>query len=379
MKASIIRYLLLCSCITLFCQSCTQIKPELGLATKYFPSAQLLQDGIVNKYYIKTIPHNTDQWTYMNMTYNSMKLIDENRLEVIGYTSAMEKEYYRLYSFEDNKMNLEKEMGWFHLDSCVTQIKNAPVINWGEQQDSLKIVRVFSSGRDLDIVRTQMAIQDTVVENYPSKMFHQKLENDWIFEGDSAHYSFDTKLIYAKGIGLFESISHGETNTRHMQLVEQIPWETFSKMKDHGTKRVAYIDPTKTIDDHSNFKLCEKEDYIVDYYNGDPPAGVIGGKPVIWDLLDKYLDPSKIQGQSGYMTFRFVVNCNGEVGRFMIEETDLDFNQTTFSQSSKDHLYEIMRKIDNFQSTKLKYKENVDAYVYITFKMRDGKIIELLP
>ena len=379
MSATNLTYLLLSMLLAILCQGCMQIKPELGLAQEYFPSAELLQEGIVNKYYVKTIPNNPDKWTYMNMTYSSMRLLDKNKMELILYNSAMEKEYYRIYSFEDDKMFLEKETGWFHLDSCITEIKRPNVINWVEPQDSFKILRAFSSGRAIDIVRSQESIQDTIVENYPSKMFNQQLEYDWIFEGDSAHYSFDTKLIYGKGLGMVESITKGETNTRHLQLVEQIPWSKFSKMKDHGTKRVAYIDPTKTIDDHGNFKLCDKEKYIVDYYNGDPDAGIIGGKPVVWNLLEKHLDESKIEGQSGYLTFRFVINCNGEAGRFMAEETDLDFKQCKFSQSAKDHLYQILRKIEKYQATKLEYKENVDAYFYLTFKMKDGKIIELLP
>ena len=169
-----------------------------------------------------------------------------------------------------------------------------------------------------------------------------------------------------------------KTGKNWTELVEQIPIEQFQKMANHGRHRLAYIDPEKTMDEATDFKICNER--IADYYNHDIGHFPIlkGGKNAMQKLLNTQLDKTKLFKESGYLTFRFVVNCEGVAGRFITEQTDLDFQGKTFNPETVSHLYEIVKNIKDWRTTMIR-KEARDAYAYITFKLNDGEIIELLP
>lgn len=128
------------------------------------------------------------------------------------------------------------------------------------------------------------------------------------------------------------------------------------------------------------FKLCGKEvsfTQSLQYQDREKYAGYYGGSKAITKFVEARYD-SKKYSDSGYLTIRFVLNCEGETGRFVIEEANLDFEEYEFSEEIKKELLGITMDLDDWRSLCFEDK-NRDAYLYISYKILDGKIIEILP
>ncbi|MFM7429088.1 MAG: hypothetical protein KA713_06600 [Chryseotalea sp. WA131a] len=136
---------------------------------------------------------------------------------------------------------------------------------------------------------------------------------------------------------------------------------------------VGYIDPATSLGD-KDFKTCS--DMIFEYYNSEPDAGYKHGKNILRDSVKtKY---NYKGNDSGYLTFRFVVNCKGLAGRYQIVENDLDFKPKQLNQDLVQHLFTITQELKDWKQLVWE-KEPRDYYMYITYKLQDGKIIEILP
>ena len=78
------------------------------------------------------------------------------------------------------------------------------------------------------------------------------------------------------------------------------------------------------------------------------------------------------------MTFRFVVNCEGKAGRYMVIQNNLDLEPKVFDEKLTSHLFTITQGLKEWRPVILE-NEPRDYYMYITYKLLDGKIIEILP
>jgi hypothetical protein len=73
-----------------------------------------------------------------------------------------------------------------------------------------------------------------------------------------------------------------------------------------------------------------------------------------------------------------VVNCKGSAGRYQIIENDLGLKPKKFSKELVSHLFSITQQFKEWQPANWE-NESRDYNTYLTYKMRDGKIIEILP
>jgi hypothetical protein len=156
-----------------------------------------------------------------------------------------------------------------------------------------------------------------------------------------------------------------------------MPDHEFEKRSAHGKKRVAWIDPSLTLDDHTDFKLCHGEDLIYDYYNSGGLAQHGESKKEMVRNLMAQIDRKKLFDESGFLAFRFVVNCEGKAGRFITEETDLDFGRKKFNPQTVAHLYQLVYALQDWKPVVV--GESRDAYFYLTFKMNHGEVTDILP
>jgi lysyl-tRNA synthetase class I len=82
--------------------------------------------------------------------------------------------------------------------------------------------------------------------------------------------------------------------------------------------------------------------------------------------------------QSGYIRIRFIVNCNGETGRFRVIQANEQYQEQAFDESITNQLLTIVKSLDGWNTQK--GKENPeDYYQYLVFKMKNGEIIEIMP
>lgn len=366
--------LFLLLCISLF--SCREQAPDLQAIPTFYPSKQRLQKGMVNKYYYHT-KANKSYDTATDIRYISYQLDNENLLVNNNYNPGFELMTSRILQFDKPSLSLKEELNYFRGKLLETEIINPIFLSIAESPNMYEKREIYNWGT-VHIKNQQKPAKDTTILNQPAKIFEGNRFINSFYDDESHLDTLKYQFVYAKNIGLW-SINYEDENGKYwMELVEQMPLAKFNQLADHGRHRIAYINPEKTLDNNPAFKICD--DDIVDYYNND--IGVqpilVGGKATMNKILAERLDVNKLFTESGYLTFRFVINCDGVAGRFTTEQTDLDFQPKTFNRETITHFYEIIKDIKGWRKTIIR-KESRDAYAYITFKLKDGEIIELLP
>ncbi len=373
------RVLLALCLIILF--GCSKTSEPLPAGLEYFPDIDLMEEGLVFKYYFHR--GKKDAHPKTDIRYHKMTLEDDLIL-VENYNAGFQKTYqYKIqiegsqwktleeksYNYRNDYTELYKEYNYTFKDNIHT--------DWGKndavQEKTVMYEEVGSRSRKI-----QTEIKDSIPDGVRMMVIRGKRIFYSIIGGEEKEPAeFDVYRRFEENLGMTYRLMSNDTYKYEMQLDEIMTLKEFERRADHGTHRVAYIDTLKTIDDHTLFSPCFHLEKINDYYN-DKRAGFKGGKGRLRALLKDKLDPSKLGEESGYLTFRFVVNCNGEAGWFVTEEAGLDYEKKQFSEPCRMHLYEILSAEKEWDNLVIGIEDR-DAYTYITFKMKNGEIIELLP
>lgn len=147
------------------------------------------------------------------------------------------------------------------------------------------------------------------------------------------------------------------------------------------TKRVAYIDLRKALHTE-NFEVCDST-YIVDYYNRGRNDSIYRRTEYISnknglrkEVLSKY--ENRNYSDSGYLNFRFIVNCKGEAGAYVIHENNLDLNPKKFNSELVGQLFDITVGLKKWKPNFMKGRER-DSYMYISYRIENGNITEIIP
>lgn len=356
--------------------SCQPLETNWGIAKDYFPSADLLSNGIVNKYYIHNQEIGKEQIS-THVIYESSQLIDK-QLHIKRYRTDFSLQFEKVHEFENDQMLLMEERRFLNKDTAKVTIKKADNMNWrGVGKDSEKTIHFEMVS--VNVKQKQVESRDTILLGLPTKTFHYKGKTTRFNDTDTIEYIYTSKLTYVQGLGLYAH-EYKDSNTKEWrELIEQIPLNDFKLMAGKERNRVAYIDPNKTLDKNDSFQSCNSINRIYDYYNGQKITYYEGGKKKIWSIVHSLLDKEKLFDESGYLTFRFVVNCKGEVGRVITEQAGLDFQRKQFDTQTVSHFHEILQNLKSWIPIKNRNKETVDAYYYLTFKLKNGILIELLP
>jgi len=294
------------------------------------------------------------------------------------------KNWQTVFQISDNQFKAISRT-YFSRPDTLPNVIHSPFFSvWNSQNAKASYSMKWDEKIDFFFEKNQTELFDSIVENKNCKILKSNLTRISVNqeENDSTNYSFQQIDIYAENIGLYKRYYITKEMETHSQLVEQFSMDEFNRRANHGKKRMAYIDPKKTMDDHSAFELCYPEIEIGDYYNCEQVAQLSGGKGSWWRILEKELNPELLFNESGYLTFRFVINCKGETGRFITEESDLDFVKKEFNEKTIQHFYEIISQQTDWKACEGMYRkkqDTQDAYTYITFKLKDGHVIEILP
>ena len=78
------------------------------------------------------------------------------------------------------------------------------------------------------------------------------------------------------------------------------------------------------------------------------------------------------------MRVRFIVNCNAEAGRFLIDAWDNKYSPIILEEVTEDELLGQLKALNGWIPLTYRGKQ-VDYYLYLTFKITNGQIQEILP
>lgn len=131
----------------------------------------------------------------------------------------------------------------------------------------------------------------------------------------------------------------------------------------------------ETIDDPDFFICNEKR--IPQYY-AFRSSSYLGEKPVIEKYFQEKYNHEGLENENGYLTIRFIVNCKGKAGRFRMQEMGLDYIEKKFDIKLSDQLFSLTTQIEAWTKN-ISKGQPYDYYQYLTFKIIDGEIKEILP
>lgn len=348
----------------------------------FIPDSDLLTSGVVNKYYYSYFPHEgIDE--YAEIEYRAYSLLNAKTVVQDTYDSGFRHKSRQVFEIGDSSLHLLKESVFLNqiwsLDTLRSEIIIDEYFSMKTDSPMYQTIQRYSSGHIRHTNTFQSAVRDTILDGKKAVIIERKfnliIETP---EGDTNHYEIPSRQLYVEGLGLYHLKGERSEGTAELLLMDQYSMIEFDQMKAEKPERVAYIQPETTLDNPTDFTTCFEQQFVNDYYNGDPDAAYNGGKQALLTDILGQLNPESLGDESGYLTFRFIINCEGRAGWFTTEQADLDFMQKQFSSVLVEHLFTILQSLDQWHPTVIRAEER-DAYCYLTFKLNHGQLIDLLP
>lgn len=129
--------------------------------------------------------------------------------------------------------------------------------------------------------------------------------------------------------------------------------------------------------DSESFKLCKDDSKVYQYFNDGNGLEYEGEKRAIIEIFESQYK-SKRNAQTGLIRIRFIVNCNGQTGRFRVLGMDRKYREKEFHSSITSELLRIVKSLNKWKPKSVN-GELVDYYQYLIFKIENGEILEILP
>lgn len=132
--------------------------------------------------------------------------------------------------------------------------------------------------------------------------------------------------------------------------------------------------------DEAGFGKCgagKDRPFSFQYYHGDKELNYKGEKIVIEEKLKKE-NISSEKKINGYITVRFLVNCEGKTGLFRLSHLNPELENTVLDEKLKDKLLKFTKSLSGWMPKEIEGLK-VDYYQYLTYKIEDGKVSEVLP
>ena len=138
---------------------------------------------------------------------------------------------------------------------------------------------------------------------------------------------------------------------------------------------IGYINPeTSVLND--DFNLCDNGE-IYGTHHGNPEFAFNINKKEFRDYVFASYNFNKYS-DSGYLNFRFIVNCEGRAGRFEINELNLNLEKTNLNNHLVEDLLSITAEQKNWNVFNVEGHPK-NYYMYILYRIENGKITEILP
>jgi hypothetical protein len=160
-----------------------------------------------------------------------------------------------------------------------------------------------------------------------------------------------------------------------------IGFKYFSFKKAHNTEGkeykhyIGYINQDAALLNDIN-TLCNKGAIYHTYSSAGAKAFVGSKKQFRDNILSEYKNEK--YSDSGYLNFRFLVNCEGKAGWFEIIEMNLDLEESSLNKEMVNQLFKLTSNSKHWNI--LNYKEaNQNYYMYISYRIEHGEITEILP
>ena len=144
--------------------------------------------------------------------------------------------------------------------------------------------------------------------------------------------------------------------------------------KINTKKKVGAIVFNPELDDPS-FPLCD-ENNIMEYYQVKPRYKE-GLKSIRQYFSQVGLDSLALGLKDGFITVRFVVNCEGQTDRYRVYAVDENYQTQLVPFENQDRLKRWLRKMGGWTAGQYEGIE-YDSYKFLTFKIKNNKKTEIM-
>ncbi len=164
-------------------------------------------------------------------------------------------------------------------------------------------------------------------------------------------------------------------------LISLIPLGLFTSCSEKKTTNVHFNDLGEILFDSQiddqNFLVCHEDITFPFNYGG---VGLVyeGEKRKLVNTFNKKYSFPKTKGETGYVIIRFIINCQGEAGRYRVTEMAFNLKKTELNQGITQQLLNITKGLDGWKPH-VRNKRAWDYQQYLTFKIVDGELIKILP
>lgn len=139
---------------------------------------------------------------------------------------------------------------------------------------------------------------------------------------------------------------------------------------------VGHIESTDLAIDDS-FTPCFEEKQFP-YYYGREPSGYEPGKDSLRQYFFQNFNNYGDTSESGFITIRFVINCKGEAGRYVIHQLGPDFKKKEFNPKITNQLLDLVKYLEDWKPIAF-YDDHYDSFIYLSFKIENGELVAILP
>lgn len=85
------------------------------------------------------------------------------------------------------------------------------------------------------------------------------------------------------------------------------------------------------------------------------------------------------EAENGYVRIRFLINCEGETAFWSIQTTDRNFKAKQFPKAMVKSLLDFTVSLDEWMPNTVDGISEIDDYRFITFKIENGEVVEIIP
>jgi len=149
-------------------------------------------------------------------------------------------------------------------------------------------------------------------------------------------------------------------------------WEY--KQRKALKKRYCKSEPFEISD--SAFYKCKKL-FIQPFYRTE--LEYKGDKPALQKHFGGIFEKQYVATDEGFISVIFTVNCEGKIGDYKMQLTDIDFKEKEFSLELLKDIVERVEKLEEWKIGKNDDDELVDSKKYLLFKMKEGRLVHILP
>ncbi|WP_299432865.1 hypothetical protein [uncultured Aquimarina sp.] len=139
---------------------------------------------------------------------------------------------------------------------------------------------------------------------------------------------------------------------------------------------IGYLNPQNTFSPEG-FILCGDKEAVYKTHHGAPKIAYSPNKGIYDRRIRSNFFKNRFN-DSGYINFRFIVNCKGEPGRFETIQTNLNLEETSHNSDLVRHLLELTSNPENWNIF-IHENQPRNYYTYISYKIEHGEITEILP